>query len=295
MTIKQALSETTNQLFKNKTKFPHLEAEILLSHILKKPREYLFAHPETELTKRQVSGFRFQVSERLREVPIAYITGEKEFYGLKFLVNKNILIPRPETELMVEEAMRLAKSIKTAVTFIDIGTGSGCIAITLTKLLAGFRFQVSGFRFYASDISKKSLVVAKKNAKFNGVDNNIKFFNGDLLTPLIKKLKTENCNLTTIILANLPYLTPAQIKKSPTLKFDPKLALSAGPDGLKYYRQLFKQILQLKLQKFILLCEIDPSQKSIIKRLAKIILPPHKLELKKDLRGHNRLAVIIST
>jgi len=327
MTIVQTLDLAVQSLKHKKTKFPQLEAEILLSHIIKKPREYLFSHPEAELTKKQASSFWFQISERIKGMPIAYLTGEKEFYGLKFLVNKNVLVPRPETELMVEEVVKRLNGTDINTIIIDVGTGSGCIITSLAgALIFNFQFfppqrdpakavaifnkfsifnlprRQAGFQFYGTDISKKALVVAKKNAKHHNVGNKIKFINGDLLEPLIPKLKIDNCKLK-IILANLPYLTPAQIKNSPTIKFDPKLALAAGPDGLKYYRRLFKQINKLSrlsgippkaVAKYILFCEIDPSQKTSIKRLAKRLLPPHEFTIKKDLRGHSRLVIIKS-
>ena len=316
MTIKQALFEASNQLIKNKIKFPQLEAEILLSHILKKPREYLFAHPEAKLTKKQLSTFNFRLSTRAKGVPIAYITSEKEFYGLKFLVDKNVLVPRPETEMMVDTALAIAQENNQSVTFIDIGTGSGCIITSIAKAsITNYELPITNkissinFQFYGIDISKKALVIAKKNAKLNGVEKNIKFINGDLLEPLIPKIATapagsrlggKNLKLK-IICANLPYLTPAQIKNSFSIRYEPKIALSAGPDGLKYYRSLFTQINKLSrlsgtppkaVANYIILCEIDPSQKNSIKRLAKQLLPPHEFTLKKDLRGHNRLAVI---
>lgn len=300
MTTKQALTEATIKFKKNKVKFPQLEAEILLSHIIKKPREYLFTYPEAKLTKKQVSGFRFQVSKRLRGVPIAYIIGQKEFYGLKFLVDKNVLVPRPETELMVDTALAVMK--KDTATIIDVGTGSGCIIVSIAKeIITNYELPITNktprdnFQLIGIDISKKALAVAKKNATLNGVYKTIKFINGDLLAPLIPKIESASWRIKLkIICANLPYLTPAQIKNSPTLKFDPKLALSAGADGLKYYRRLFKQLRQTDVQNFVLLCEIDPSQKISIRRLAKKLLPQHTLEIKKDLRGHNRLAMITS-
>lgn len=290
MTIKETLATAAQNLKKSKTKFPHLEAEILLSHALNRSREYVLAHPEVELTKTQVLSFKFQVLRRLRGWPAAYLMGEKEFYGLKFFVNKDVLIPRPETELMVEEAMKLvACNLKletcnlNRVTIIDVGTGSGCIIITLAKF-----FQ--GFGLYATDISDEALSVAKKNAKLHGINKKINFFKGNLLEPLPSFMFQDSC--FKIITANLPYLTPTQIKNSPTIKYEPKLALSAGADGLKYYRRLFEQIKKHKLRNSTLLCEIDPTQQAKIKQLAGKKLPPHTLEIKKDLAGLKRLAVI---
>ncbi len=297
MKIEEVLAEGYGKLEKRGSDNPHLEAEILLSHILKKPREYLFAHPEAELNQLQITNYKLRINQRLHGEPIAYITGEKEFYGLKFFVDKNVLVPRPETELMVDAARQLAISNPPAgeagyeLTMIDIGTGSGCIIITLAKKLKDLRFKIYDLRFFGTDISSKALTTAKKNAKLNGVGKNIIFSRGNLLDPILKS-KILNLKSRIVILANLPYLTPTQIKNSPSIKFEPKLALSAGPDGLKYYRRLFKQIKSACLKNFVLLCEIDPSQKRSISALAKKILPPHQIEIKKDLRGHSRLAII---
>jgi len=260
-----------------KINLPIFEIELILAHVLKKPREYIIAHPEHELTKLQIANCKLQIAKRLKGLPIAYITGHKEFYGLDFFVNKNVLIPRPETEFMVDEALRLATHSSQPITLIDVGTGSGCIVITLAK-------NLSNSKFIGIDISSQALLVARKNAKFHSVNKKIKFLRGSLLSPL----KIQNSKL--IILANLPYLTPSQIKDSPTIKYEPKSALSAGSDGLKYYRQLFKRIKDLRDAH--VLCEIDPGQTKKIKQLVKCELPEAAFQIKKDLSGLNRLVVI---
>ena len=321
--INQALATAIEKLRQAKNKFPHLNAEILLSHILKKPREYILAHPEKQLSKTQIISYQLQITKRAKGKPAAYITGHKEFYGLDFFVNKNVLIPRPETELMVDEALKILKTKGTRCPIghrvpwiiIDVGTGSGCIVITLAKLLKKnlktdlkankrlFAFK-SVFRFFATDISKSALTIARKNAKLHKVDKKITFLQGSLLKPIINKSKIPGLALRSragfnlkseiIITANLPYLTPAQIKNSPSIKHEPKLALSAGPDGLKYYRRLFKQIKLFKIYdlKFMILVEIDPCQIIKIKQLVKRELPQSKIQIKKDLRGHDRLIII---
>lgn len=292
MIIKQTLKLAAAKLSAHGLKLPRLEAEILLSAILKKPREFLLAHGERKLTASQISNFKLKISRRLGGEPVAYLTGHKEFYGLDFIVNKNVLIPRPETELMVEEALKLVThnskpcpSGRRAITLIDLGTGSGCVAITLTKLTKQ--------KLMAIDISKKALAVAKQNAKLHGVAKNIKFFKGDLLEPLLNS-KFVIRHSSFVILANLPYLTPSQIKNSPSIKYEPELALNAGDDGLKYYRKLFKQILKLRvagygLRELILLCEIGHLHGP---KMKKIFSFAKKIQIKKDLSGLNRLAII---
>ena len=305
MTISQALTQATQKLQQNKIPTPHLDAEILLSHILKKPREYILARTEKKLTKTQITNYKLQITKRAKGKPIAYITKHKQFYGLDFYVNKNILIPRPETELMIDEALKEAKPLIrgfASLCIIDIGTGSGCIIITLAKLLAkkkkelGFGYpKPSSFFFLATDISKPALTIARKNAKLHHIDKKIKFIHGNLLEPILNNSKhLNNLNNPIIITANLPYLTPAQVKNSPTIQQEPKFALSAGADGLKYYRQLFKQIKKLNALCAMryALCEIDPRQTIMLKKLIKKILPNAKIQIKKDLAGHNRLVSI---
>ncbi len=303
MNIKSTLAEATLALKQAKIKNPHLEAEILLSNTLKKPREFILAHLETQLSKSQINNFKFKITQRSKGEPIAYITGHKEFYSLDFHVNKNVIIPRPETELMVEEALKIIKE-KTII--IDVGTGCGCIIIALAKILnqkskIPGRAPQSGAgknqKFLATDISNPALTIARKNAKSHKVDKNITFLSGYLLEPIIYRLKILNLKPKIVIMANLPYLTSTQIKYSPTIQYEPKIALSAGTNGLKYYRQLFKQvkyIIQIfnNASSITIFCEIDPSQTIKIKQLAKNILPQCKYKIKKDLKGHNRLFII---
>jgi len=151
---------------------------------------------------------------------------------------------------------------------------------------------------FAVDISKSALAVAKKNAKLHKVDKKIKFFHGNLLKPIIRNRKSHIANRKLIILANLPYLTPFQIKSSLTIKYEPKKALDGGRDGLKHYKKLFGQVkwlVKLKAAPISLFCEIDPGQAGKIKKLAQSELAGAKIKIKKDLAGLNRLAIIENT
>ncbi|MFH1661868.1 MAG: peptide chain release factor N(5)-glutamine methyltransferase [Candidatus Falkowbacteria bacterium] len=291
MTINKILKKYTHKLESENIPNPQIDAEILLSYILKKPCEFLLTHPEKKLSKLLIASYSLLVTQRLKNIPIAYITKTKSFYGLDFYVNKNVLIPRPETELIIEEVLKT----KTNATIIDVGTGSGCIIITLAKLLENKKNK-----FFAIDISKKALSVARKNAKLNNVNKKIKFLHGNLLEPILKNPKylkyLNNPKNPIIITANLPYLTSTQIKNSPSIQSEPKMALVAGNDGLKYYKIFFKQLNKLnnKNLDIKILCEIDPSQTIKIKKLIKKELPKNKIQIKKDLRGQNRLIIIKS-
>ncbi len=300
MTIAQSLKLAIAKLTASRiTNVPHLEAEILLCKILKKPREFILAHGELKLTESQITNYKLLIKKRLNGLSIAHITGEKEFYGLNFKVNKNVLIPRPETELMVEEALNIVTRGSQPATLIDIGTGSGCIIITILKQLLAFNFQLSTFNFFAADISAKALAVAEQNAKTHHVNKKIKFLRGNLLEPILYSPKYIIHNTKYIILANLPYLTPAQIKNSPSIKHEPKLALNGGKNGLELYKKLFRQINHLAHNKkyiihntLFILCEIDPRQTLKIKHLLKRELPEAICQIKKDLSGLDRLAII---
>lgn len=318
--IKKILFETKQQFKKAKIKNPALEAEILLSLAIKKPKGFLYTHPEYLITKKQETKFKTDVKRRLKGQPVAYILGYKEFYSLKFLVNKNVLIPRPETEMMVEECLKNIKEnncgLKSVdprlpclpsgrkpgrkIYVIDVGTGSGCIPIAIAKKL----YNVECIKYCGVDISSGALMIAKNNAKLHGVEKEIKFIKSDLLSYLFNSLFIiRNSNL--IITANLPYLSENIYKKNyQNLKFEPKNALLAGDDGLKYYHRLLiqiKNILQmtclagrqahctLHITCFL---EINPEQKNGIKKIIKINLPQAKIEFKKDLSGRIRLVII---
>jgi len=275
------------------TPSPHLDSDILLSHVIKKPREFLYSHPEKKLTPTQVAKFRKLLSRRSKGEPVAYLTGHKEFYGLDFYVDKNVLVPRPETELLVDEAaeeLRIRDQEsgfkKTAV--IDIGTGSGNIIISLAKKLKN-----CSIKYFAVDISQKALNVAKKNAIKHKISGRIKFLHGSLLKPFLNK-KLEIGNWKLVILANLPYLSQKQYQQSPSIKFEPKTALVAAENGLALYKKLFQQTKDIAcyVPNVTYFLEIDLSQTKSIRRLAKTILPNFNLQIKKDLAGRDRLVVL---
>lgn len=319
-----------------------LDSELILAHATGKSREWVIAHPEEQLDDQQARKARSWAKRRAAGCPLAYLTGRKWFYGREFIVNKHVLIPRPETELMVEEALQqltrntqqLTRNTEAdEVFYVDIGTGSGCLPITIVNELKEKKHTKKS-RVYATDVSPEAINVAKKNAKKHGDPHDILFRQGDLLEPIINRQDRHAacCVLRAtriIITANLPYLTPRQIKDSPSIQAEPRLALDGGADGLKYYRRLFGQIdnhllKDLKITESArqktktstqhathdalhacpeqcrrvpryalhLLCEIDPSQKNSIKKLARNFFPSAQIEIKKDLRGHCRLAII---
>lgn len=277
------------------TSLERKEAEILIARLLDKSREFILSHPEIKISSALYNNFKALEKKRLKNYPLAYLTGRKEFYGLDFKVNKDVLVPRPETETMVDNIIEILKpeenkneSRISKPLIIDVGAGSGAIIISLAselKKLSPADFK--NFEFKAVDISGGALKIAQENARSHNLKT-IKFYQGNLLSPTAKSLTGRNL----LIAANLPYLTPAQIKNSPSISREPKLALAAGSDGLKYYRALFKQLENIKYKSLILFCEIDPSQADSIAFLAKNYFPAAKLKIIKDLAGLDRFLKI---
>jgi len=226
MTIREALEDS---------KLDELEVEIILASLLNKDRSFIYAHPEYRLAHSVLNKLTNRLRRRSKGEPLAYILGYKEFYGLKFFVDKHVLIPRPETETLVDETLSwIKKQGLTSQVICDVGTGSGCIAISLAK-------HLPSARIYAIDLSKTALEVAKKNAKLHGVAEKIIFLQGNLLLSLPEKVD--------ILVANLPYIPTKSISSLQTeiRDWEPKEALDGGPDGMALYDSLFEQS-KLKLK-----------------------------------------------
>ena len=238
--------------------------------------------------------------------PSQYIKGYVEFYKLKFKVNKDVLIPRPETELLVDEVLaftRLHLGQGATLTILDIGTGAGNIAISIAKHLHASRQGLPtsdvGTRIIATDISEKALAVAKQNAKLHGVKNKIKFLKSDLLSAFNYTLYPVRRSFgpkpyTLIIVTNLPYIPSARIPylDSSVKDYEPHVALDGGKDGFDLYRKLFKQIKKLKLSPALLAGEIDYTQADIALNEALKYFPNSHAEAKLDLTHRQRILVI---
>ncbi|HRY63686.1 MAG TPA: peptide chain release factor N(5)-glutamine methyltransferase [Patescibacteria group bacterium] len=282
MTIKQALTTSSQKLKQKGLEASYLEAEILLAHALSKDRVWLLSHSEDKISWGQTRKYRRLIRRRLSGWPVAYLLGYQEFFNSNFLVNRHTLIPRPETELLVETAIELAPS-QSPREIVDIGTGSGCIIISLAKNMPHPTVAYTGI-----DISRLALKTAQINAARNGVAKKIKWLKGDLLSPIL----TKEFSFPLIITANLPYLTPEQFAASPSIQKEPRLALISGLDGLDAYRRFFKQSIKLKAKDITFVLEIDPSQNQAIRKLAKEYWPQAETSIKIDLRGQERIVVI---
>lgn len=267
--IKDLLEWTTRYFGDREIAEPRLEAEVLLAHVLQKDRVYLYANYEAPVNITERESYRAFIKRRIGGEPIAYITGNKEFMSLNFKVSPNVLIPRPDTEILVETAIAMARQERVP-TIIDVGTGSGTIAVSLAVYL-------ENVEIYASDISARALDIARENAHQHQV--NIQFVEGDLLLPFLKHgegieagkemagaLLDYGTEAVAMITANLPYIPLAELEQTDrqVKNFEPRLALFAEGDGLEIYRRLIPQAYALLRPAGILLLEIDARQANAV-------------------------------
>lgn len=270
-----------------------IDLDFLIGHIIKKEREFILAHPDFEIQKNQFKEIVKLIKRRKKNEPLAYLLGYKEFYSLNFKVNKYTLIPRPETEIIIEKVLEKLESFpkKKPLNIIDIGTGSGNIIVTLAKNLIPHRLSL---KFYGVDLSREAVKIARENSKTHRVK--IKFIAGDLASPIIKSniIKPNSLNIIT---ANLPYLSKEIYNNClPNVKkYEPKSALFSSEKGLQHYHRLLKQIQLLIARKeadFILFFEISPEQKNQITLLIRKHLPQAKISFYKDLAKKWRVVEI---
>ena len=248
MNCHQILNEGIKLLKTNKILNPKLDSELLLSKVLNKKREEILINLNDKIDKKQYNKFNYYLSRREKKEPIAYILGFKHFWKFKFYINSSALIPRPETELIVENALKYLSGNKSH-NILDIGTGSGCIIISLLK-------ERSKCKATAIDISLKALKVAKTNAKLHHLENKIKFFNID-----IDKFISNKYDL---ILSNPPYINNVDLKRldEDVGLFEPKRALSGGLDGYGEIKKVIKKSSKLLKYNGKLIIEIGSNQKN---------------------------------
>ena len=256
MNIQSAVKEATIVLKNNYIKTAELDTEILLAEVLGSSREYIILNNHKNLDKIKLHHFKKLVKERANRKPIAYLLNKKDFWDNEFYVNKNTLIPRPDTEVVIEEILRLTK-YKTKLNILDIGVGSGCILLTILR-------ERKNFYGTGIDISKKSLEISKINARNLNVEQRIKFYKSDIDN--FSKGKYD------LIISNPPYIKSCDLKylEKDVINFEPKLALDGGLDGLSVIRKVINKSSELikRNGKFIL--EIGFNQKNkVIKLLNK--------------------------
>ena len=279
MTLKQALNQANRSLVANNIEDAHLECELLLRHALQISRIQLYTELDYELDHEQESRFWNLIKRRLCGEPTAYITGHREFYGLDFYVNPNVLIPRPESELLVENAVKLAKNYPVSI-IADIGTGCGAIAISLA-------LNILQAKIYATDISVSALEIAQFNCQKHRVGDRIHLLRGDMLKPL-----PEPVNL---IVANLPYVKQSELQQVNPANFEPLLALNGGSDGLEKIHQLCCQVSGKLCSQGFLLLEIGQGQGRAITTFLHSLFPSAKIEVTPDLGGIDRMVSLTIT
>ena len=255
MNIENILNEGINILQKNKIANPQLDSEILLSNSIKRDKKHIILNPKEILDSEQLGKFKSLIERRKKGEPIAYIINKKEFWKDEFFVNKDVLIPRPDSELIIEQVLKIySKDMQLQV--LDIGTGSGCILLSILK-------ERSNFYGTGIDISKKSINVSKFNAKQLNLTNRVKFFHSSV--------DNFNNGKYDIIVSNPPYIEQLSLKylEKDVVNFEPKLALSGGFDGFSKIRKVINKasILIKKNGKFIL--EIGFNQKNKVIKILK--------------------------
>ena len=256
---------------------PRLEADLLLAGVLKLPRVKLYSEWDRPLEPAEVQQYREVIVKRVQGWPLAYLTGQKSFLSWEFQVTPAVLVPRPETELLVEAVVEAVKG-RTGLTGVDVGAGSGIIAISLAKLLPGGNW-------YATDISTEALAVAEANAAGLGVEQQIKFLNGDLLGPVMDSGVSFD-----IIVSNPPYIPSAEIKNlQPEVGKEPLLALDGGADGLDLYRKLLPQARKMLKADGIIAVEHGYDQRNSLEDLFKE--SGFITESKADLAGWDRMMI----
>ena len=261
-----------------------LEAEVMVMDVMRMPRQAIFAEQESQVSPQQEEQLGSIVTRRLTREPLAYILNYREFYGVNLLVNQDVLIPRPETETMVEHAlfMALMGMESRELVIADVGTGTGAIAVNLA-------IHLPAAHIYASDAYDATLDVAAYNVRMHNVADRVTLLKGDLLEPLPEPVD--------VVVANLPYLPTERIPTlQPEIQWEPVAALDGGSDGLDHIRRLFSQAAashgsegsRLKPHGVILL-EMDPEQISEARSLASAAFPEAEITVEPDLAGMDRV------
>jgi len=249
-TLLNQASKTLKQLSNTSSK---LDSEILLSKIIKKNRKYLILNSNEELKKENIKSFDYLVKRRKKGEPIAYLINKKEFWKQNFYINQNVLIPRPDTEILVEETLKLF-NVNSKLNMLDIGTGSGCILISILK-------ERRNFFGTGIDISKKAINVARFNAKMHQLSNRVKFYNSDV----------DNFNIGKydLIVSNPPYIEELDLKylENDVVNFEQKLALNGGIDGFSKIRKVKDKATVLIKKNGKLVLEIGFNQKNKVQEM----------------------------
>jgi release factor glutamine methyltransferase len=252
---------------------PYLDALQLLSHITKLTRSQLLAHPDPQLTDQQTELLHQALQKLAAGTPLPYVLGEWEFYHLTFQITPEVLIPRPETEGLVERALQWLENHPTRRSCLELGTGCGCIAITLAR-------SIPDLQLTATDISNAALKIARQNALRHGVTEQIQFLERDLLTGINEK--------ADLLVANLPYIPTDKLVDLDVFQTEPSLALDGGSDGLRYIKKVLHDAQGYIKPGGAILLEIDEDTGAAALALAHDVWPGITLKLDQDLAGQDR-------
>jgi release factor glutamine methyltransferase len=275
-TIKDILKATTDYFKGKGIENPRLDAEVLLAHQLKSDRLSLYLNLDKPLTKDEISGYRTSVKRRVQREPLQYITGIQEFWSLEFVVGPQALIPRPESEMLVEQALCLLKETGKergyAPSILDVGTGCGALAVSLACEMEHAKIQ-------ATDISSTALELARLNAEKHGVIDRFEFLEGDLLKPLENLEKGFD-----VILSNPPYVASEEFEALPpeVRDYEPRLALDGGKGGMRYVERLIREAADYLIPGGWLLVEMAPHQTRESLKLVKQTGAYGEMRRKKD-------------
>ena len=278
MNIDQAIKEASINLKKNRIRSAFLDCEILMAKVLKKSRNFIIMNPNEEINSDDYMNFKELIFSRTKNKPIAYITGEKSFWKYDFKVNHKVLIPRPDSEIIIENVLKIYKN-KSNINFLEIGVGSGCIILSILK-------EKKNFLGKGVDVSKGCLKVCEENANKLGLLNRIKLFNSDI--------DNFHFGKYDLIISNPPYIKNICFKDmdDEVVKYEPKIALDGGLDGLSEIRKVIKKSSELVKIHGKLILEIAHDQKNEVKKIL-ISNNFYVNEVVKDLANKERC--IIST
>jgi len=309
VTVEELLDDIRRRLLPV-SETPGLDAQVLFAHILKRTRTWVLAHPQARLKAEQANQLETALRRLENGEPLPYVLGHWEFYGLDFQITPDVLIPRPETELLVEQAILWSKargeaalhkrgqaSQRQRLWAADVGTGSGCIGIALAK-------NIPDLKVIATDISLPALIVAQTNARDLGVDERLSFVQSDLLQPFVGCVSVRDAKTSEVstpakisrridlICANLPYIPDAVLKELKVFHSEPRLALSGGIDGLHLISKLLDQTAERLAPSGAAFLEIEATQGLAVRSLAQRTFPNAKVEIIKDLAGLDRVVYV---
>jgi len=276
LTVRTVLNEAYQRLEAN-SETALLDAQLLLAHVLGKSRTWVLAHPECLLTSEQSLSSKALLARLYLGEPLPYLLGHWDFYGLEFIVTPDVLIPRPESELIVEKALSWLKLHPGKHVIADVGTGSGCIAVSLAV-------NHANLHIFASDISFSALQVASLNAHKHKVAKEIDYYQANLLAPVYADFD--------LVCANLPYIPSTTLKALDVYKHEPVMALDGGFDGLVLIQHLMEQVSQRMSEHSLLLMEIMYTEGEAALGLAQQYFPAAKVKVVPDLAGLDRMLVI---